>query len=149
MKKILLVLLLIGMGFCKEGNAKFTEEQKNLVRGILESNQIIHDGLLKEDAELPSVAPLLDSFKKASSITSKEITESISLLEKINSTKKDEYMSSLSTVSENIGTLAKQAELTEFNKFYCPMVNKYWVAKGQKIENPYAPEMRECGEVIK
>jgi hypothetical protein len=28
------------------------------------------------------------------------------------------------------------------------MVNKYWVSKGEKIENPYAAEMRDCGEIV-
>ena len=29
------------------------------------------------------------------------------------------------------------------------MVSKYWIAKGELVENPYAPEMRECGELVK
>ena len=41
------------------------------------------------------------------------------------------------------------AQQTEYNKFYCPMVQKYWIAKGKEIQNAYAADMRECGELVK
>jgi hypothetical protein len=28
---------------------------------------------------------------------------------------------------------------------YCPMVNKYWLQAGKKIDNPYARSMATCG----
>jgi hypothetical protein len=27
------------------------------------------------------------------------------------------------------------------------MESKYWLAKGTEILNPFAPEMRDCGEI--
>lgn len=29
--------------------------------------------------------------------------------------------------------------------FYCPMVKKKWIARGEAVRNPYMPEMRKCG----
>lgn len=29
--------------------------------------------------------------------------------------------------------------------FYCPMVKKKWIARGDTVSNPYGPEMRSCG----
>ncbi|MCB1177696.1 MAG: DUF3347 domain-containing protein, partial [Leptospiraceae bacterium] len=77
------------------------------------------------------------------------LTEGISALEKVKSDEKNSVFSVLSQSSEKLSEVAKLAEIKEYNKFYCPMVEKYWIAKGEKIENPYASDMRECGEMIR
>lgn len=39
------------------------------------------------------------------------------------------------------------ADAGDVKKAYCPMVKKYWLQKGEKIENPYyGSEMLRCGE---
>lgn len=32
--------------------------------------------------------------------------------------------------------------------FYCPMVRKSWVAEGTQVRNPYAADMRSCGDLV-
>ena len=60
------------------------------------------------------------------------------------------FFESLSSFSETFTDILKVNNIqTEYNKFYCPMVSKYWVAKGDVIQNPYASDMRECGELVK
>ncbi|MEQ9363838.1 MAG: hypothetical protein RIF32_06335, partial [Leptospirales bacterium] len=31
--------------------------------------------------------------------------------------------------------------------FYCPMAKKYWIARGETVQNPYLSNMRSCGTV--
>jgi hypothetical protein len=148
MNKILLLLLWIFLIDCKGSPAQFSSEQKSHVNQILEANQLVHDQLLANQ-DLPAVTPLLDAFRSASkSIQREEISNSILLLEKIDTTNPDAYIETLSKVSENTASLAQMSQISGYNKFYCPMVNKYWVSKGEKIENPYAAEMRDCGEIV-
>lgn len=61
----------------------------------------------------------------------------------------EKFFQAYSSFSENLAESLKLAGGTGvFNRFYCPMVNKTWVSQGTKIQNPYAPEMRDCGDLV-
>jgi hypothetical protein len=57
------------------------------------------------------------------------------------------------TLSESVFAYAKASGATMpdgVKTAYCPMVNKSWLQKGEKIQNPYyGSEMLECGSFRK
>jgi glutaredoxin 2 len=129
---------------------------KNSLLKILVENQKVHEVLLAKADTIPDTKAILDSVKEARSFSEKnedikkQLEKMESILTNINSKDKEAFFESLSSFSETLTDILKANQIkTEYNKFYCPMVAKYWVAKGEEIQNPYAPEMRECGELVK
>lgn len=62
----------------------------------------------------------------------------------------EKFFQAYSSFSENLADSLRLAGGTGvFNRFYCPMINKTWVSHGTKIQNPYAPEMRDCGDLVR
>ena len=55
------------------------------------------------------------------------------------------------TLSDAIITYAKRRNSgvgDEVKVAYCPMVRKYWLQKGEKVQNPfYGKAMSECGRI--
>jgi len=49
---------------------------------------------------------------------------------------------------EILSVVALQNDKSGARVFYCPMVKKKWISKGDTIVNPYDKEMRNCGEKI-
>jgi hypothetical protein len=129
---------------------------KNSLLKILSENQKVHEELIRKEDGIPDTKQLLASVREAKSLAGKqeEIAKQLdkieSILTKINSKDREAFFESLSSFSETLTDILKANQIqTEYNKFYCPMVAKYWVAKGEVVQNPYAPEMRECGELVK
>ncbi len=148
-----LILLLFLFFSCKtelDGNLK------NSILKILSENQKIHEQLISKEDFIPDTKSLLASVKEAKALSdkNKEVSEQLEKLEStlnsINTQDKEGFFESLSSFSERLTDILKVNKIqTDYNKFYCPMVAKYWIAKGEQIQNPYAPEMRECGELVK
>ncbi len=129
---------------------------KNSLLKILTENQKIHTVLLANTDSIPDTTPVLNAVKEAKSLSEKnedikkQLDKMESVLTNINSKDKEAFFESLSSFSETLTDILKANQIkTEYNKFYCPMVAKYWIAKGEEIQNPYAPDMRECGELVK
>jgi hypothetical protein len=131
---------------------EFTEQDKQSLNQLLMENEKIHSFLMKTEGGLPSlqgVQEALDLLGKSenSEISSKAEKMKLNLRE-IKGIQKEEDFKQFSLFSENLSQLAKDLSIEEINKFYCPMEDKYWVAKGRRIENPYSPEMRDCGSLV-
>ncbi len=148
-----IIILLLFLVSCK---GSIDSELKNSLLKILSENQKVHEVLLSKSDVIPDTQQLLASVKEAKSQAEKnedikkQLDKIESNLTNINSKDKEAFFESLSSFSETLTDILKANQIqTEYNKFYCPMVAKYWVAKGEVIQNPYAPEMRECGELVK
>jgi hypothetical protein len=143
------VLLLFFLIQC----SKLPDQALNSILSILSENEIIQSDLLSE--KIPNLDSLKSKVKSSLEIT-KDIPELNAKLNKLNSillkssSVKEEVYLVLSEFSEALGDILISNNIkTEHHKFYCPMVSKYWIAKGTEVKNPYAPEMRDCGELIK
>ena len=148
-----LILLLFLFFSCK---AELDTNAKNSILKILSENQKVHEQLIQSETEIPKTNALLASIQEAKSQTTqnKNLTSELEKLEAIvnaiNPKDREAFFGSMSSFSEGLTDILKVNQLqTGYNKFYCPMVSKYWIAKGEQIQNPYAPEMRECGELVK
>lgn len=148
-----IIVLVLFLFSCK---SNIDSALKNSLLKILSENQKVHEVLLSKTDVIPDTKQLLAAVLEAKSQTGKneEIKKQLdkigSILSNINSTDKEAFFESLSSFSEILTDILKANQIrTEYNKFYCPMVAKYWIAKGEVVENPYAPEMRECGELVK
>ncbi len=147
------MLLLFLFFSCKSG---LDSNLKNSILKILSENQKIHEQLVAKSDFIPDTKSLLDTVKEAKSLSDKnkdiatELEKLESTLNTINAKDKEAFFESMSSFSERLTDILKVNKIqTDYNKFYCPMVAKYWIAKGEEIQNPYAPEMRECGELVK
>ncbi|MEM7184365.1 MAG: hypothetical protein AAF518_25935 [Spirochaetota bacterium] len=122
---------------------------------VLEENQKIHELLMNESGGIPDVTSLRKRLSEAKIEVKQEELQLLlqkmqKNLEKIDTQDKKKFFTTYSDFSVSLANLNAMTNLNAgFHKFHCPMVAKYWVAKGKKIQNPYAPEMRECGELIK
>ena len=146
-------IILLFVFSCK---SQIDSSLKNSILKILYESQKVHEVLLSNADVIPETTSLLDSIKEAKSLSDKnkdiksQLDKMESTLSKINSKDKEAFFESLSSFSETLTDILKANQIqTDYNKFYCPMVAKYWVAKGEEIQNPYAPDMRECGELVK
>lgn len=155
MYRYFLIIILIAFG-CK-GNSEIAlnPSLKKSIESILVENQRVHDELMKSVDILPDTKPLLQSVQKAASedterVFERNFAELESTIKNIKPGDKEEYFTALSKFSEILAGINEKGKVEkQYNKFYCPMVAKYWIAKGTDIENPYAPEMRDCGELVK
>lgn len=148
-----IIVLVLFLFSCK---SNIDSALKNSLLKILSENQKVHEVLLSKTDVIPDTKQLHAAVLEAKSQTGKneEIKKQLdkieSILSNINSNDKEAFFESLSSFSEALTDILKANQIqTEYNKFYCPMVAKYWVAKGETVQNPYAPEMRECGELVK
>ncbi len=151
MKYIIAILFIIFS--CK---TELDNNLKNSILKILAENQKVHELLISQTESLPEVNLLLASIKEAKSLAEKnerikkDLEKMELLISNINLKDQEAFFESLSSFSETLTDILKVNNIqTEYNKFYCPMVSKYWVAKGDVIQNPYASDMRECGELVK
>lgn len=131
---------------------EISEIDKSSIQSILDENQKIHEYLFKNDTGIPSienlqkVVSLVKSENKDLAVKYSELKQN---LQNINFKTRKDFIIGYSVFSENLAGILKKYKLTgTYHHFYCPMEEKSWVSKGIKIENPYAPEMRDCGEII-
>ncbi len=129
-----------------------TEQEKDILQQILMENESIHKFLMKEEEKIPDTNQLIAHVVELVSLNGGLKSQA----EKMQNSLKDKVTQDVekifqaySSFSENLAESLKLAGGTGvFNRFYCPMVNKTWVSQGTKIRNPYAPEMRDCGDLV-
>ena len=118
---------------------------------VMEEMIQLHDWLVKESPNKFNVSKLKTLLEKGGD--SKKDTEAfkkaIPLVEKLaladsKKAKLEVYSELVETLSSTVGNHDKSGA----NVFYCPMVKKKWISKGEIIVNPYDKDMRNCGEKI-
>lgn len=128
-----------------------SENNLKLVSNVLEENKKVYELFLAQGNAKPDLTGLKEAVRKASVSADKEslkksFSEMLAVLESAN---QSETAGSISVFSEKLYSLLKAEEINlGYRKFYCPMEKKFWLAKGDDVKNPYAPEMRECGELV-
>ncbi|MDI7210767.1 LIC13259/LIC11441 family protein [Leptospira santarosai] len=150
---ILSISILIFLSSCKQAPPAITESEKDILQQILAENESIHSFLMKEEGKIPDTNKLIVRVRELISLNGglKDTAEKMeSSLQNKDSKDIEKFFQTYSSFSENLADSLKLAGGTGiFNRFYCPMVNKTWVSHGIKIQNPYAPEMRECGDLVR
>ena len=159
MKFRYLVILLPILFFCKET----AQEPKSLAKpevisayeSILAENQTVHDKMISEPDTLPDLDSLIASLESAGKIVEdlglkKSLEEEIRILKDVKGKDQESFFAGISRFTEHLDTSMKTGgvKVAGYNKFFCPMVTKYWFSKGEEISNPYAKDMRDCGEMI-
>ncbi|EKR66669.1 MULTISPECIES: DUF3347 domain-containing protein [Leptospira] len=150
---ILLISILIFLFSCKKAPPVITESEKDILQQILIENESIHSFLMKEEGKIPDTSKLISRIKELISLNGglKSSAEKMENFLQNKDTKDiEKFFQAYSSFSENLADSLKLAGgAGVFNRFYCPMVNKTWVSYGTKIQNPYAPEMRDCGDLVR
>ncbi|EMY76986.1 PF11827 family protein [Leptospira weilii serovar Ranarum str. ICFT] len=155
MQKILILSIgiLIFLSSCKKTPPVVTEPEKDILQQILVENESIHGFLMKEEGKIPDTSRLVARVRELVSLNGglKSSAEKMQNSLKNQDVKDvEKFFQAYSFFSENLAESLKLAGGTGvFNRFYCPMVNKTWVSQGTKIQNPYAPEMRDCGDLVR
>jgi hypothetical protein len=150
-----LVFALLFLGACQPTTPpSLSQEESKAVLSIFDENQKIQEKLLASPTIIPNIADLLQVVQTARNTVSIPeykplLGQMVEILEKGNYSEQEPAFLALSQFSEKLDTLGKMATLGSYHKFYCPMVKKYWVAKGKEIQNPYDADMRECGELVR
>jgi dsDNA-specific endonuclease/ATPase MutS2 len=146
-------ILLIHFIIISCSKTSLPKEIENKLLSILEKNQIIQESIL--ESKIPDFGILKNAIAEAvqasnQNVSLKQKLEQLNQI--ISKTKNDlseETFQNLSDFSIQLSEILVENQIkTEYNKFHCPMVSKYWVAKGVQVNNPYAPEMRDCGELV-
>ncbi|MBE8355714.1 DUF3347 domain-containing protein, partial [Leptospira interrogans serovar Pomona] len=124
-----------------------------VLQQILVENESIHSFLMKEEGKIPDTSKLISHINALISLNGglKSSAEKMKNFLQDKDTKDiEKFFQAYSSFSENLADSLRLAGGTGvFNRFYCPMINKTWVSHGTKIQNPYAPEMRDCGDLVR
>lgn len=149
---LLSIGILLFLVFCAKQRTPITEPEKDALQSILLENESIHSFLMKEEGKIPEVAKLEANVQALITLNGglkSEAEKMLKSLQEKDPKDVEKFFQAYSSFSE---TLAESVKLAGgngvFNKFYCPMVKKTWVSQGTKIQNPYAPEMRDCGDIV-
>ncbi|ALO24603.1 MULTISPECIES: LIC13259/LIC11441 family protein [Leptospira] len=150
---ILLISILALLSFCQKTPLVITESEKDVLQQILVENESIHSFLMKEEGKIPDTSKLISHINALISLNGglKSSAEKMKNFLQDKDTKDiEKFFQAYSSFSENLADSLRLAGGTGvFNRFYCPMINKTWVSHGTKIQNPYAPEMRDCGDLVR
>ncbi|TGK11549.1 DUF3347 domain-containing protein [Leptospira fletcheri] len=145
-----LALLFLDCG--KKELKPVTDAEKPLFETVLQKNQEVIDGLLKTENRAPDTQELekaLDSLASANGGLSETAAELKKALKEVEAPDLEGSLIAYSKFSDLLASTMKGRGLENGrNRFYCPMVKKTWVASGSKIRNPYAPDMRDCGDIV-
>lgn len=154
-KKYLSIVFILYMSIsCGEKERKASPETFQAFQSILSENQKVFQSILEDSEKVPELQGLISSLETARSTVSEEglkraIEEETRILKDSMKLDKDAFFDGYSRFVEHMTVSMKTEGVTlpDYNRFYCPMVKKYWLAKGTEVENPFAPEMRDCGEI--
>jgi len=145
------MICLFFLSSCEAPKIPFSDQDTALISEVFAETQKVHEGLLQNSPSL-KIDRLRSSIEALSKSTHPRIKEWKSQLTENLPKKPDDLDTSfeeLSKLSLLLVEIKKEIKLPEtYQQFYCPMVEKYWVAKDKEVRNPYAPEMRDCGELI-
>jgi|JI9StandDraft_1071089.scaffolds.fasta_scaffold25381_4 hypothetical protein len=137
----------IAIGFFLLGTTIWGQDSKTTK--VMDEMIQIHESLVKETAGKLETKKLVGLLNKGSDDKkdSAVYKAAVPFAEKLG--KADNQNDKLNTYSQLVEALAATVshhDKSKANLFYCPMVKKKWIAKGEKIVNPYSKDMRECGE---
>ncbi|TGK28192.1 DUF3347 domain-containing protein [Leptospira gomenensis] len=137
---------------CSKSSLPISEREKDALQRILVENQTIHAFLMKEENKIPNLEPLRSELASLTSLNGGLKSQAETMANSLPSRENKDLEKFFQAYSSFSETLADSVKLAGgngvFNRFYCPMVKKTWVSQGIKIENPYAPEMRDCGDLV-
>lgn len=156
--KVILTIIIICNLFifysCGTKESEPAPATQEAFRKVLVENEKVVKLILEDSEKIPDTKSLIDSMVSAQSIVVEDglkraLEEEIRILQDASKLDKEGFYGSFSRYTEHMTASMKTGgiKLSEYNRFYCPMVKKYWIAKGTEVENPFAPEMRDCGEV--
>jgi hypothetical protein len=121
---------------------------------VLQENDKVIESIIKDAENVPDLMALMDAVEKGKLIVVEDglkraLEEESRILQDASKKGKDEFYEAYSRFAEHISVSMSTGgvQLEDYNRFYCPMVSKYWLARGTDIMNPFAPEMRDCGEI--
>ncbi|HMV43878.1 MAG TPA: hypothetical protein PK079_23735 [Leptospiraceae bacterium] len=122
-------------------NGKATQVMEEMIK--------FHDALVKETPGKLNTTKLTELLNKGADREkdAEAFKKAIPLAEKLGKLagmkeKLDVYAELVEILSSVVGHHDK----SNANVFFCPMVKKKWIAKGDTIINPYLKDMRDCGE---
>lgn len=150
-----LVLLILVIFNCKDSeNTSASENSNKAFAVVLQENDKVIEAIIKDSEKSPDLSLLISSIENAKSIVVEDglkraLEEEGRILQDAKSMDKEGQYEAISRFSEHLSTAINTGgvKLEGYNRFYCPMVSKYWMAKGTDINNPFAPDMRDCGEI--
>ncbi|GBF51527.1 hypothetical protein LPTSP4_30650 [Leptospira ryugenii] len=122
-----------------------------MVERLFLENEKVHELLLKDPtkAHLTTIKQILNEASKSENSNFKIWAEQSSQFFLENPKGEDDLYQKLSDFSLKLLELKKISQYQgKYNKFYCPMVDKYWVSQDTVVRNPYAEDMRDCGELL-
>ncbi|TGK81668.1 DUF3347 domain-containing protein [Leptospira noumeaensis] len=136
---------------CKEAVVPFEPAHENLAAKLLAENQILLEEYLKDDPK-----PNWKTFSEANTALAanghpklKAWSESLGTLIPAAGSDLETSYEKISKIQEILIQIKTEVpNQSRYNRFYCPMVDKSWVMTGKEVKNPYAPEMRDCGELL-
>jgi hypothetical protein len=121
---------------------------------VLQENDKVIESIIKDGEKVPDLSALLTVVENGKSVVveaglKRALEEEGRILQDASKKGKDEFYEAYSRFAEHLSVSMTTGGVTleDYNRFYCPMVSKYWLAKGTEILNPFAPEMRDCGEI--
>ncbi|MGJ4787688.1 DUF3347 domain-containing protein [Leptospira koniambonensis] len=149
---ILLSSLLYSLSFCKKEEKPVLETEKPLFEKVLSENDKIIQFLLTTESVSPDVSGLISSLNSLGEAKGGLESSTLEMKNVLEGAKSSDVRISFEAYSKFSEVLASTMKIHGLqsgrNRFYCPMVKKTWVFSGMKILNPYAPDMRDCGDLI-
>lgn len=146
-----LLFLLSLFANCQPAKIPYSEKDVQLLKEVFEESQKLHEGLLLPTPKL-SIEGIQRSVNALSSSDHPKIKDwKNQLTENIPKNPNDLELSydELSKFAITLAEIKNEVKLPDtYQKFYCPMVERYWVSKDKEVRNPYSPEMRDCGEIL-
>jgi len=148
----ILLLVTLALANCK-GKPELSSAETDLIGKILEENQKVHKILFEHDTRIPSVVTLMKlSIDAKEQSVNPELTatleEIVTDLSGTSNTDREKFDTQYSRVSEKLAKIIRTFGIKQYHEFYCPMEKRTWVSTGIKIMNPYASDMRDCGEMV-
>lgn len=149
--RILLIVLAFFALSCKEEVVPFETAHENLAAKLLSENQILLEEYLKDNPK-PNWKVFSETLATLESSGHPKLKAWAATLRPLIPTNGSDLETSYEKISkiQEILTQVKTEvpNQSKYNRFYCPMVDKFWLMTGREVKNPYAPEMRDCGELV-
>ncbi|TGL74969.1 DUF3347 domain-containing protein [Leptospira jelokensis] len=136
---------------CKEVVVPFDANHEKMVDSLLIKNQAILEVFLNENPkpDWKDFSNAVQSLMTSNHPKLKSWGEAINVQIPTSETDLDTSYEKISKIQEILIQIkAEVPNQSKYNRFYCPMVDKSWLMTGKEVKNPYAPEMRDCGELM-
>ena len=157
MKASVLSALLISIFYvwgCGKKEEVASEATTKIFNVILLENDKVLEEIIKNSEKVPNLSALISVMEKGMEGVLEDglkrgLEEETRILKDASNKNKDEFYEAYSRFTEHLSVSMKTGgvKISEYNRFYCPMVSKYWMSKGTEVNNPFAPDMRDCGEI--